>query len=384
MAMSVVFDAFQRFDDTPKKNAENYYNFYNRSAWPKMESIREFIELCVSNYPDSDVKELIARIKSGNDMHFRSATFELFLHEALIRTGFKLVPHPKLKNGSKNKPDFLVSDPEGKQFYLEAVLANEVSKLDDSGEAIKGVVLDTLSRFPHENFMISIRHSGNLVTPPSAKKLKNQIHEWLSSLNPDEIQKQINLNDLSSLPAFEWEHENWKLEILPIPLKIVSRGKSKTLIGMESSGARWLDAWRPIRNAIKNKGSKYGNLDFPLVIAVNSDSFKLETRDEMQALFGEEQYVFSIDGDNDYRIERNTNGAWIGKKGPKTRRVASVWIFKDLSVSSLEVAKSTVYYNPWALLPAPNSLKCFPFAIPVADEMTWQEGLSLRKIFNIE
>ncbi|WP_143421366.1 hypothetical protein [Halovibrio salipaludis] len=149
-----VFDKEQRTDSSPKKNLESDFGFYNRSARPEMGLVREIIEECVANYPASEVAELISRLRSGDDVHFRSATFELFLHDALRRQGFLLTPHPDLPNGSLFKPDFYVLDPNGESFYLEAVLATEKNELDKGGEARKGAVLDTLEKSPHHNFMI--------------------------------------------------------------------------------------------------------------------------------------------------------------------------------------------------------------------------------------
>lgn len=120
-----VFDSVKRKDDSPKRNTESDFIFYNRSARAEIDKIRDFIEGCVKNYPHTEQKEIISRLRSGDDVHFRSACFELFLYKVLRRQGFTLTPHPELSNGSPYRPDFLVSDTEGRCFYLEAVLATE-------------------------------------------------------------------------------------------------------------------------------------------------------------------------------------------------------------------------------------------------------------------
>ncbi|HDM8176263.1 TPA: hypothetical protein P0E27_003498 [Vibrio harveyi] len=378
-----VFDNFERTDASPMRNIEADFDFYNRSARPAMGLVRNTIEKAVQNYPDSEVDELIARFRSRDNVHFRSASFELFLHEALRKQGFVLIPHPELPNGSPYKPDFLVQDVDGNQFYLEAVLATENNELDKGGEARKGAVLDTLSRAPHKNFFIAIDDDGSPKSPPSGKKLKGKIHRWLDSLDPDDISKQIEESGLDSIPPLIWSHDGWSLQIRPMPIKPERRGKSTNLVGMGGIGGGWIDAWSPIRDAVKFKGGKYGDLDLPLVVAVNLKSFHLDRIDEMQAFFGQEQYVFTPGKDADPEMQRAPNGAWYGKQGPQYTRVSAVWIFNDLHASSLATRKSTVYLNPWAVLPAPDSLKCFPFAFPEQDKMEWSEGLSLREIFEL-
>lgn len=178
-----------------------------------------------------------------------------------------------------------------------------------------------------------------------------------------------------------WSHDEWHLQIRPIPLEPERRGTSSTLIGIGGMEGGWIDAWSPIRDAIKFKGGKYGVLEIPLVVAVNLDSFHLDRIDEMQALFGQEQYVLKSGTDAEPEMRRASDGAWYGKRGPQYTRVSAAWIFNDLHASSLAVRKSTIYFNPWAALPAPDSLKCFPFAKPVNGKMEWHEGLSFREIF---
>jgi hypothetical protein len=57
---------------------------------------------------------------------FPSAFFELFLHELLLRLGCNVEVHPDPGTGSSRRPDFLVTDPDGQQFFLEAVLATDL------------------------------------------------------------------------------------------------------------------------------------------------------------------------------------------------------------------------------------------------------------------
>jgi hypothetical protein len=218
-----VFDKIQRIDGSPKRNQESNFKFYNRSSWAEISRVRELIENFVSHYPKKEVEELIARIRSGNDTHFKSATFELFLHQALIKKGFKLSPHPSLPNGNGSRPDFLVKIPNEQEFYLEAVLATENKEVDPGGETRKGVVLDYLSANPHKNFMVEIEDEFYPVSQPSGKKLLKKLHSWLDSLDPDTIQQKIDSEGFDSISPLIWNHENWTIIFKPIPLKLEKR-----------------------------------------------------------------------------------------------------------------------------------------------------------------
>jgi hypothetical protein len=99
--------------------------------------------------------------------------------------------------------------------------------------------------------------------------------------------------------------------------------------------------------------------------------------------FGQEQYVFIPGSDTEPEIRRAPNGAWNGIHGPQYTRVSAVWIFNDLQVSSLAGRRSTLYFNPWAVRHAPESMKCFPFAFPEENMMQQNRGFSFREIFGL-
>lgn len=380
----MIFDDTARTDVTPKRNRESSFAFLNRSARPEISRVREFVESCAGVYPLSEIGELIARFRSGNDTHFKSATFELFLHGALTRLGFKLQPHPQLGNGSAARPDFLVSTPEGMQFYLEAVLASEIKEANQGGEAIKGAVMDTLASACHHNFLIDVRDEGHPATQPSGKKLANEVLKWLDSLDPDKVQEAIDTDSFDAIPPFGWKHEEWSLTIRPIPLRATRRGKARTLIGAGMGHVGFIDAWTPIRDAVKLKGSKYGQLELPLLVAVNVDTFALDPIDEMQALYGQEQYILSVGHpEREPEMQRAPNGAWHGPSGPRYTRVSGAWLFNDLTPYTVASRRNTVYLNPWASASLPESLLAMPHARADGGEMKWADGKSFREIFGL-
>lgn len=382
--IAVLFDDIERTDVSPKRNLESSFDFLNRSARSEISRVREFVESCVAEYPTSEIGELIARIKSGNDTQFRSATFELLLYVALTRIGFRLQPHPQLDNGAMARPDFLVTTPEGAQFYLEAVLASEVREANQGGEAIKGAVMDVLASVNHHNFMISIMDKGHPTTQPSGKKLVRAVLKWLDSLDPERIQGEIDADGFDAVEIFEWSHEDWFLSFRPIPLRPERRGKAKSLIGVASGGVGFINVWTPIRDAVKYKGSKYGELGLPFLVAVNVDTFALDPIDEMQALFGQEQFIISVGRPTDEPVmQRIPNGAWNGPCGPQCTRVTGAWFFNDLTPYTAASRRGTIYLNPWAPASLPDSLLVVPHAIAEDGKMNWIDGKSLREIFSL-
>lgn len=377
---NILFDDAQRNDVSAKRNVESYFQFYNRSSRVEIGRVRSLLETLASHYPKEEISDLKSRIRSGDDRHFKSATFELFLHEALLQCGCKLTPHPDLPSGKATKPDFLVKTPDGSEFYLEAVLASEDNDVDEGGEARKGIVLDMLNKSPHPHFWVEIIDEGYPATQPSGKKLKNLIHHWLDSLDPDEIQKQIDSEGFDSIEQFDWSHESWKVQFRPIPLRPERRGKSESLITNGSIVGGIIDAWRPIRKAVKSKGQKYGNLQKPLLVAVNLNSFHLDRIDEVQALYGQEQIVFKSGRHMETRIP---NGAWYGKGGPQYRRVSGVWIFNDIHPTSISTRRQTIYFNPWTTYRLPDMLMTFPHVVLDDDVLRRNDGVSFTELYGL-
>ena len=380
----MLFTNYQRSDSSVKANRESDFAFLERSSRPEIERVRQFLETLVKGYPEAERIELVARIQSRNDTHFKSSIFELTLYTFLVRLGYILHPHPELPNGSKARPDFHVISPSGEEFYLEAVLASVDDDSDPAAEARIGLTLDTLAGASHSNFMVAVEYEGAPRTQPSGKKLLAATLRWLESLDPNEVQANINCNGFDSTHSFTWEHEEWHVLLSAIPIAPEKRGKTQTLIGILSGSAGVIDQWTPIREAIKFKGAKYGNLDKPLLVAVNFGSFNLKRIDEMQALYGEEQYVVSInDPKKEPKLRRAPNGAWYGKSGPQATRVSGAWIFNDLTAYTLASRRHTIYYNSWASKPLPDALKSMPHAVVEGEVMRWYAGSSLSDVLGL-
>ena len=380
----MLFNNAPRSDHTPKRATETDFAFLDRCAWPAADKVRAVMEGCLSNYPEAEQPELISRLRSGDPRHFASGTFELFLHEYLLRLGFSITPHPELPNGSKKRPDFLVSCPDGQQLYVEAVCASDDDGRDIPAEARKAVALQALDSAYHPNFMVAIDSTGEPVTQPSGKRLAEEVIHWLDTLDVDRVIA-ASANNYDTLPEYHWQHEDWQVRLRAIPVKPESRGLPRRLIGIRNFGAGWIDGWTPIRDAILSKSRRYGELELPLVVAVNVDTFNLDPIDESQALFGQEQFVFTVGANqDDPRFERAPNGAWRGPAGPRGKRCSGAWLFSNLSQYTLTRRRHTLYLNPWANIQVPASFLLMPHAVVVNDHIRQANGVTIPEAFGLD
>jgi hypothetical protein len=380
----MLFTEITRTDHTPRRATETDFAFLDRCAWPAAGKVRGLLEGCLANYPEVEKAELISRLRSGDSRHFASGTFELFLHEYLLRLGFSLMPHPELPNGSAKRPDFLVTSPEGEQLYVEAICASDDDGRNIAAEARKAVALQALDDAYHANFMVAIDSIGEPATQPSGKRLAAEVVRWLDTLDADRVIAD-SADSYDTLPEYHWQHEDWLLRLRAIPVKPDARGLKRRLIGIRSFGAGFIDGWTPIRDAILTKARRYGELDLPLVVAVNVDTFNLDPIDESQALFGQEQYVFTVGPTEDEpRFARAPNGAWRGPSGPRGRRCSGAWLFSNLSPYTIAQRRHTLYLNPWGNLEVPSTFLRMPHALVVDDRIRQVSGTTLRDAFALD
>lgn len=379
----LLFSQGDRSDFSFKRESESNFTFVDRCALPFVANTRRLLEQYISNFPAGERDELIARMRSGDDTHYKSATFEVLLHEILRRLGCELRCHPILPNGSLARPDFLVHTPSGEEFYLEAVLASEKG-LHKETNGIKEAVLWQFYEHTHPSFMVSVRTSGLPTTQPSAKKLLNQVVNWLNSLDPDLVDHDIKTYGWDVVPKLEWRHEDWSLVFSPIPIIPERRGSGGPIMGMITGEGGWVNTWTPIKEAIEHKSRKYGLLDKALLIAINLDTIGLKRMDEMQALYGEERLLISIgDEDGQPTLARAPNGAWRGPSGPRGKRASGAWLFNNLSMYTLGDAKQTVYFHPWPNIELPSILRTFPSAEVSHEQVNWADGRSVAELLGI-
>ena len=378
----ILFSETIRTDNTLRHATEGYFHFLERSALPSASKIRSIMEVCLQNYPSSDRDELVQRLKS-RPHHFDSGVFELFLHEYLIRLGFKLKIHPVLLNGSK--PDFHVICPDGHKLYLEATCTSEDDGCDKRSESRKKIVLEALHSISHPHFKVDIEGSGSPKSQPSGKRLGDTIMRWLNELDLDDIIIKCRDNH-DALPELRWQHDGWSLRIRPIPLEIKNQNKFRCLYSAYADIApRSIDGWTPIRNNIQKKIRQYGKVDLPLVIAVNTHARVFERTDEIQALFGEKRYFIDGIGTNqsNLRSDLAPNGAWRGPDRPRGKGCSGAWLFSNLTPCKFAHAKHTLYIHPYANLPLPESFLHMPHAKVVNEQVKYSPGKFFHEVFDL-
>ena len=362
----MLFDNIKREYQGPALYAEPQFRYLNRSARPQAVSIRDTLERWFCRYSEGQTKkDIMGRFRSGDDSQYRSAFFELLLHELLLQLNCKVELHPPL-NGTTNRPDFLVNPITGSPFYLEAAIVSDESDKEAAARARLNVIYDALDRLDSPDFLVGMKISGVPFSLPPARQIRAFLGRNLASVDADEIALIWKTKGIDAVPRWPISGSNWKIEFFPYPKKPEARGKqgSRTLGTFIQPRARDIDSVSALRDTLLEKARRYGELNLPYVIAVNAlTDFPVDSDDVWGALFGNE-------------------GVWTGSSGPRYTRLSCVVIARVLewNVSNAPVC---LYHNPWARFVYDSCLTNLPQARMLNDEIKWIGGKLLGELLHL-
>lgn len=150
---------------------------------------------------------------------------------------------------------------------------------------------------------------------------------------------------------------------------------------------------RSIRQALQNKGSKYGELNAPYLIVVCDNKDELAGGDHnadalLDAVFGSviTRFVRQNDGRMVGREERQRNGYWGVNGDPRHRGVSGVLLLprSDLWHLRDERWKPLIVRNPWATHPLSEDLFPLPgFSFLEAGEIVATEGTPFADLIGL-
>src|SRR5262249_44746022 len=112
-----LFDRMERTDTGRATYAEGEFTYMNSSArWDVMQ-VRQLLESWFAKYPSEHQPELAGRFRAPGKRGLEPPFFELFLHQLLLRLGFRVTVHPPLI-GTERRPDFLAESDGGTGFLV--------------------------------------------------------------------------------------------------------------------------------------------------------------------------------------------------------------------------------------------------------------------------
>jgi hypothetical protein len=378
------------FDDGPwdlsggADHLVSHFDYLNSSDRVEASRVRTVLEEMVGRYPPAAQDGLRHRLRSIDDNTHLSAFFELALHDLVLRVGCTVLEvEPDLQE-TRRSPDFLVETPQGQRFYLEATLATGRSRSEEGGERRLREALQAIESVHSTDFFLDLHISGTPTAPVRGRQIRRRLESWLHGLDYEQVRRIWN-GDAGGIPVFTYEQHGVRFRISAVPRRL-SRG---SLQGSRAIGSRMLaplsvQPLEPIRNAILDKATRYGQLDAPYVVAVNAMSDYADADDAIDAVFGTPGTLIrrTADGYEDHP-GRERDGVWLGAGGPTKTRVSAVFSTERLNPWSLAQRRARAILNPWAGRPLSSS----PFQTDVVDvherRLRRSPGLSLQELFRL-
>ena len=283
----MLFDTITRSDATPARHDEGRFAFLNRSASRYFGCVRDLMEEWLTHVPSESRADLRGALRA-DDRQSESAFWELYLHEAYLRSDYEIEIHPELP-GQPTRPDFRLRRG-GEVFYLEAVSVGQMPTEIAEDRRLRDVY-QILASLKVENFALELSTYRVGPRPLSTRGLRTDLRQWLAALDPERVALAVenaNAVGFNRLPGMTWEDDGWSLIFHALPLREEVRGKPRSALSMMGPGkAAVVDNVSGIKRVLDAKHGKYGVLDAPIVIAVLSNT-EYPTRDYEieQALFG--------------------------------------------------------------------------------------------------
>lgn len=372
-----LFDkGIELFDGDKKDRSESDYSYLNRSSRSKHVNIRSELEKWFNNYPTEHSSSILSPFRSKDNIQHKSAFFELFIHELLLKLGCLIeCIHPKV-DGKQTQPDFLVKSKNGELFYLEATVCFGEKEEQQKRNNLVNDLYDRLDRkinSPDYFLVIHLTESSKML--PKMSDLAGLINKSLNNLNYEDIVEKHKESE-TYLELFQYRKNDWDILFGVIP-KLQYRGcKGIKPIGIEFIPRHIVKNREAIYKKLDKKAGKYGKMKYPYIIALNLVCPDEPEDDDIHgALFGEE-----IVGIN--RLKNN--GLWCFKNGKMSNsRVSGVLISTSLRPDNLKNNKIRLYHNPWAEKKYSSELTSLNHIIVKEEKIINKDGRSLLEVFGL-
>lgn len=389
-----LFDDEERHYTGYRVPQESCFAFLNRSRQPKFERTRILLENWFHDYPAAHQAALGTAFRSNEDTQHWGAFFELYCHALLRHLGFTTSVQVVVDEAVNRPIDFLVQENDTPLFYMEATVATGARTVFTNQRKIWELInaLDTL----HEpNFQVSIEVEQESPHNLSLSQIRSGIHQWLQTLNPDQVSELRRTTTYDKHPQCRWERDGWKIIFFAIPRPQEERGTKEHTILYHGWSVHKVEAQSSLRDALEEKADRYGKLDLPYVIAIDILAIDSFGSDVGEVLFGKEVALIDMRSEKVTLTRspllpnrpRSENGFWFGRRGPRNQQVSAVLLVDELMPWAIAHKTPVLWHNPWAEKPLDPALRRGPQMVPDMNasppRMQLRDGEQAHEIFHL-
>jgi hypothetical protein len=350
-----VFDERERTDDRPRARTEGLFAFYDRVPRRPFTVFRDVVNEWMAEMPAEAATEIVARMRTGEDLGFATGFGEIMLHAAFRRLGFSPEPHPMIP-GTSNRPDFLLRrSSQERVAYVEITTMNPPTEEVSRGHR-EAVVFEALNRATlPDDLRLSYEVTSYGTASPSLRRIRPAVKRWAAK-HAEAARAGTPVREILAL-------DDWRFS-LALMSGFAPRpgGRQIALYGlMNGRFVGPAPSTEGLAGALDTKAAKYGELDLPYVIAVFDCTNSLAWFSTgfpgkvAEALFGSERVLCSEDG----RFAERARDGWFGYTGaPRHRSVSAVLVFPSADPWYLaqQRGQPLLVKHPWATRPLPDGI----------------------------
>ena len=344
-----LFDDIQRTQDGIRGPRQSHFCFLNRSAWDRSDKARKLCEKWFDRYKQDasqgEINDLQKKFRSKPSIGHYSAWFELLVHQILVRLGASSIDiHPEL-SGTSNHPDFMVNMDDSRMIVEATVVAPD----DERSVKFQRDAINQLYRLQSEVFWVRIREiKGTLKRSVPERNLLKRVQAFLDENDPNQAPRMIAGLGNQAVLQKTFKFDDWQITIALRPMKPNDRGPKGNIVSGPGGPIEYGKHVPHVRKKIKDKAKKYGQVQDPLIIALNSYS-----RDA--------SFDLGIDAKN---VLFGDDGVWGTSENPRYKQLTGVLVIKDTNSHNISSTQARLYINPFAspdiISRIPKSLYRFP------------------------
>jgi hypothetical protein len=358
-----LFDVGDRSYRGWRDSFEPSYSFLNRSALPRFAKPCEVLEGWFQDYPTHNQEKLSKDFRSSIDQQHLGAFFELYCYSLLHHQGFDVSVEQIIDPTKRNPIDFLVQQDSKPLFCMESTVALDSNAKITNQKKIHELQekLNSLSSpYFQVSFEVESESSANL---PIAQ-IRTELRHWLDTLDPESVRASWEARDYEAIPSWTWEQDGWRITFSPIPKPEGGVGTHDELIQYQLIEFQWANPRNALIKTLESKAKKYGNPNFPYIIAVDILAASAIHRDKrfiLEVFLGKEILLIDPQTGESRGVTRSPliqgrsadeDGLWFGRPArPRNKQVSAVLLVDELMPWSIAKWTPLLWHNPWAQYP---------------------------------
>jgi hypothetical protein len=300
------------------------------------ELARKRLNVWLSNWDQSDLKDIQNRLHSPLESQRNGALAELYINAYMKSIGLKVTRIKSDIKGQSN-PDFLVQN--GKQtFYLEAT---SISRIDPSFEKNWQTLVKAIDKVILRDCLLSVQARNFTNKSAPSTKIAAEIRTWAESFSAENIQESFqNLNFYTRRFAMN----GWEIEVTILP-RTSHLATLKNVVMESKSKSIFITDGEDLKSKLEEKRKCYPHLEYPLVLFVAEQSIfgAIDPFHRIEALYGRQQVVINLEYDE---TENGFEPVGIWGRRRYDTKLSAVILMAMLDVSQETLPPPQIWLNP--------------------------------------